>query len=162
MNLWFRMLYHLLLTPWRSRIGVQEVSSLWLRCWPTDLDVNLHMNNGRYLTLMDLGRLDLVGRSGLLRTMLRRRWRPVLGAAQIRYLKPIAPGQLFRLDTQVVGWEGKWFWIQQRFFVGEQMVADSLVKALFLGPRGSVQVDEVLQALGQPQASPPLEGVARF
>ena len=160
MNLWFRMLYHLLLSPWRSRIGVLESSSLEMRCWPTDLDVNLHMNNGRYLTLMDLGRLDLVARSGLLRTMLKRRWRPVLGAAQIRYLKPIGPGQSFRLETRVVGWEGKWFWIRQRFYLGEQMVADSLVKALFLGPKGSVQADEALEAIGQPQASPTMEANA--
>lgn len=157
MNLWFRMLYHLLRTPWRSRIGVLETSNMVMRCWPTDLDVNLHMNNGRYLTLMDLGRLDLVARTGLLKTMLKRGWRPVLGAAQIRYLKPIGPGQVFRLETRVVGWEGKWFWIQQRFFLGNQMVADSLVKALFLSPKGSVQADEALAAIGQPQASPPLE-----
>ena len=31
-----------------------------MRVWPNDLDTNAHMNNGRYLTLMDLGRFDLM------------------------------------------------------------------------------------------------------
>lgn len=102
MNLWFRLLYQLLRRPWRRPISVLEASNLQIRCWPSDLDFNFHMNNGRYLSLMDLGRLDLVARSGLLATMIKRRWRPVLGAAQIRFLKPIGPGQVFRLETRVL------------------------------------------------------------
>lgn len=147
MNLWFRLLYQLLLAPWRTRIQVQDCSSLMFRCWPSDLDFNLHMNNGRYLTLMDLGRLDLVARTGLLGTMLKRRWRPVLGAAHIRFLKPIGPGQLFRLESRVLKREGKWFHMEQRFYLGETLAAEAQVKALFLGPAGSVQAAEVLQAL---------------
>lgn len=147
MNLWFRLLYQLLLAPWRTRVQMLDSASLMLRCWPTDLDINLHMNNGRYLTLMDLGRLDLVARTGLLKTMLKRRWRPVLGAAQIRFLKPIGPGQLFRLESRVLDWEGKWFNMEQRFYVGGALAAEAKVKALFLGPAGSVPAEEVLQAL---------------
>jgi len=162
MNLWFRLLYQLLRAPWRTRLEVLQPSNLIMRCWPTDLDLNLHMNNGRYLTLMDLGRLDLVTRLGLMKVMLKRRWRPVLGAAQVRFLKPIAPGQLFRMESRVLGWEGKWFYIQQRFYLGEVLATDALTKALFLGPQGSVAVEETLRAVGQSGSSPSLEGVARF
>jgi len=55
-KLWFRILYVWL--TWRSRpkLTIDEVSRITLRVWPTDLDVYNHMNNGVFLTLMDIGR----------------------------------------------------------------------------------------------------------
>lgn len=162
MNLWFRLLYHLLCLPRRSRLEILQPSNLWMRCWPSDLDINLHMNNGRFLSLMDLGRLDLVARTGLMSTMLQRRWKPILGAAQIRYLKPIGPNQRFRLETRLLGWGGKWFWMRQSFYIGEKLAAEATLKALFLGPQGSVPVEEVVQALKLDLVSPSLEGLPQL
>ena len=68
MNLIFRLLKTLLLYLLRpTRRGILEESVVRFRVWPNDLDTNLHMNNGRYLTLMDLGRLDLLLRNGSVR-----------------------------------------------------------------------------------------------
>ncbi len=72
MNLIFRLLGLLLTTRWRGRLGPLEESVLKLRVWPVDLDVNLHMNNGRYLSVMDLNRVDVILRTGLLLPLLRR------------------------------------------------------------------------------------------
>ena len=44
-----------------------------MRVWPNDLDTNAHMNNGRYLTLMDLGRFDLMTQCGLVGTVLKKK-----------------------------------------------------------------------------------------
>ena len=54
MNLYFRLLLAVLkaLRAPRARLG--ETVELTLRVWPTDLDLNGHMNNGRYLTMVDL------------------------------------------------------------------------------------------------------------
>ena len=49
------------------RIGLLDESAVGFRVLPGDLDVNVHLNNGRYLALMDLGRFDLLIRGGLLR-----------------------------------------------------------------------------------------------
>ena len=159
MNLWFRLFVQLLSAPWRSSVQALESSYQQMRCWPSDLDLNLHMTNSRYLALMDLGRLDLIMRVGLFKALLRQGWRPVVGAQRIRFLKPIGPGSAFRLETRILGWEGKWFFIQHRFWLADQLAAEATVKALFLGPRGSVLADEVLAAANQVQASPSLEGV---
>jgi acyl-CoA thioesterase FadM len=45
-------------------------NSLRLRVLPNDIDINLHMNNGRYLTICDLTRVDMFIRTGLAKTML--------------------------------------------------------------------------------------------
>jgi len=80
-NLYLRLL-RLWLKVRRGSVEQQLNSSrLPLRVWPNDLDLFGHMNNGRYLTLMDLGRLQIVMKSGLLRTGTPSlpRWRYVFG-----------------------------------------------------------------------------------
>src|SRR5690606_32733351 len=89
MNLLFRLLKTLLrffLLP--SRIGILDESIVRFRVWPNDLDTNLHMNNGRYLTLMDLGRLDLLLRNGSVTFVIRNTWYPVLAGSLIRFRGP--------------------------------------------------------------------------
>ncbi len=58
MNLWLRLVGYLLTARGRPAIALPgEISVLRFRAWLWDLDLSLHMNNGRYLSLMDLGRL---------------------------------------------------------------------------------------------------------
>lgn len=62
------MIFRLAWLSIRSRFGPRiqptEVARTGFRVWPTDLDVLMHMNNGVYLSIMDLGRIDLMARSG--------------------------------------------------------------------------------------------------
>ena len=51
--------------PGAARLGPLDESVIHARVLPTDLDLNLHLNNGRALTLMDLGRVDLMLRMGV-------------------------------------------------------------------------------------------------
>ena len=46
------------------------------RCWPWDIDLWMELNNGRTLTLLDLGRIPLASRIGLI-GVLRRERQPV-------------------------------------------------------------------------------------
>lgn len=109
-----------------------------LRVWPQDLDGNLHLNNGRYLTLGDLGRFDLVARAGLLVTLYKRGWLPVLASATVRFRRSLGPLQKFHLTTRIVYWDEKWFYIEHRYEREEQVYATALVKAVF--KHGSVTV----------------------
>ena len=54
MNLWLRLFLYFLRAPFRKKLQPPfDVSRLAFRVLPNDLDVNLHMNNGRYLTCVD-------------------------------------------------------------------------------------------------------------
>ena len=64
MNLYFRLLVFMIRVRFRSRLSMWDTSTVSSPGEPADLDVQRHMNNGRYLTLMDLGRMDLMLRSG--------------------------------------------------------------------------------------------------
>ncbi len=43
-------------------------------CWPQDIDPWMELNNGRTLTLYDLGRIPMAGRTGLHRVAKAKGW----------------------------------------------------------------------------------------
>lgn len=100
MNLYLRLLWLLWRLHSLQRRGLFEESRVAFCVWPNDCDLNLHMNNGRYLSFMDLGRVHLTAQSGLLREALRRRWMPVLAAAEITFIRSLKPFQRFDLVTR--------------------------------------------------------------
>lgn len=146
-----------LLASWRGRkLGPFDESVLPFRVWLNDLDVNLHMNNGRYLTIMDLGRFDFLLRSGLWTQVRRQRWMPLVGAVVFRYKRSLQPFVRYDLHSRVLGWDDKWFYIEQRFLLGGELAGLGLVRALFRGRTGNVPPADALRAAGYDVASPPL------
>lgn len=87
MNLWFRLLITLLLSLLRKRAGLFETTVTRFRVLPNDLDFNGHMNNGRYMTLADLGRLDFVVRTGSAAIAIDNRAWPVVGDVTAKFRK---------------------------------------------------------------------------
>lgn len=156
MNLYLRLLILLFRLIGLPRRGVFEESRVGFRVLPTDCDVNLHMNNGRYLAFMDLGRLHYVAQVGLLRIILRRRWGAALGAAEINFIRPLAPFQKFELVTRLVTWDEKYAYMEQRFESRGALCAHAFVKGLFLDRNGRVSPPEVAAALGATDAPPPM------
>lgn len=162
-SLLFRLLRVVAAALWfRPPLGALEASVLTLRVWPTDLDLNGHMNNGRYLTLMDLGRIDLMLRNGIGRLALRRGWRPVIGSAMIRYRRSLEPFDRYGLVSRVLAWDDRWFFVEQRFERDGQAVAVAAVKGLMLSKGVRVPTGEVLRALGAEVESPPIPEAIRL
>lgn len=144
----------LLSTVGQPRAGPFDETSIRLRVWPNDLDVNLHLTNGRYLRMMDLGRWHYGARVGMWREMARRRWFPLIGTATLRFRKGIAPFERVELRTRLVAWDEKWCWFEQRFLVGGVEYAVGRVKVLFRGPRGNVPTAELFAAFGVAARAP--------
>lgn len=157
MNLYLRLIKVVLAAIFGRPIESLGESAITLRVWPNDLDANLHMNNGRYLTLMDLGRFDLMIRGGLLRTVFRKRWMPVAAAATIRFRRSLDPFQRFRLTTRVLGWDAKNVIMEQVFETMDgHIAARALVRGVFRSSGGTVPTAEIAEAAGWSVQSPGL------
>ena len=154
MNLLVRVLATLIGAKRRPRLGPLDESVITLRVLPTDLDANVHMNNGRYLSIMDLGRFDLTVRNGLLRATLRRGWRPVVGSVLIRFRRSLDPFQKYTLRTRAICWDEKWIYLEQRFERDGELAAVGLVKALFVRKGGSIPTRDVFATVGFTGDSP--------
>ena len=162
MVLLFRTLWKGLTLRFRSPLEALGTSVLAFRVWPNDLDVNVHMNNGRFLSVMDLGRFDLTFRTGLGRAMVRNRWKPLVGAVSMRYRRSLDPFERYELHTRVLGWDAKWFYLEQRFLKrGGDLVAQGVVRALFRGKDGNVPAPDVIRQMGYEGEAPELPAAIR-
>ena len=171
MNLWFRLIWLLLTTRFRPRLDLPgEASVLPFRVWFHDLDTSLHMNNGRYWSLMDLGRTDLMLRTGLWRAVLRNRWVPVVNAGSIRFRRELRLFRSIRLETAILCWTDQWLVIRHRILAtgrdGKEIVAAvALVRAALYDRAGRVYVpvERLMAEIGVTAQSPePAPEVAAF
>ena len=156
MNLYLRLFFLLFKLIGLPRKGLLEESRVAFRVLPNDCDINFHMNNGRYLTFMDLGRVHLMAQLRLLGVIFRNKWKPVLAAAEINFIRQLAPFQKFDLVTRLVTWDDKYAYMEQRFESGGVLCAHAYVKGLFLNARGRVASSTVVAAVGFVGAPPPM------
>lgn len=162
MNLIFRLLYVLWGAARGTRLGPLDESVISLRVLPNDLDLNLHLNNGRFLTLMDLGRVDLLVRLGVVREMRRRRWGGVVASATVRFRRPLRLFQRFDLHTRLLCWDDRWFYMEHRFVRADDTLAVAIVKARFLATDGKkLTPPEVVAAIAPGMDSPPMPAGVR-
>lgn len=155
MNLIFRLIRIVIAALLRPRLDLLDTSAVEMRVWPNDLDLNLHMNNGRYFTLMDLGRIDLMIRTGVARWMWRQKWTPVVGSETMRFKRALKPLQPYRLKTRVLCWDERWVFLEQRFeTVGGELVALGIVKAVLTAQRRTMRPKEALKIMGMLRRSP--------
>ncbi len=163
MNLWFRLIWVILTSRSRGRLALPGGKSvLSFRVWPLDLDPSVHMNNGRYLTLMDLGRFDLMLGSGLWREVLRRRWTPIASAVAIRFQRELRPFQKFALETRLLCWTPSIVVMEQRFVIdGGPRDGQVAARALFKGgiydrkEKKFVEIARLMAVIGVSEVSPP-------
>lgn len=156
MNLWLRLLRVFIASLFRPRLGFTEASVLRFRVMPHDLDINIHMNNARYFALMDLGRFDLIARCGLWRPVLKHRWQPVLGAALVRFRRPLRPFQPLTLTSRLLAWDEKWLYIEHRIESEGVLACHTIVRGAFVGAEGVVPPGRIIDALGLAEPSPAL------
>jgi len=135
---------------------IHEIGVRPFRIWPTDLDIFRHMNNGVYLTLMDLGRFDMLKRTGAWALCQKANIYPIVVGETISFRKSLTLGQKFTIETGVIGWDDVAFFIQQRFVVNGEIYADAVVRLRFLkNPKGTPTPAEVLDIIGGWQGEQP-------
>ena len=157
MNLIFRMIRVMLAARRRPRVGGLDETSLTFRVWPTDLDVLMHMNNGRYFTLMDLGRADAVLRNGIYAILKARDWYPVVASESMRFRESLPLFARFEVRTRTLGWDDTSFYLRQLFLIRGRVTAIALVRVRFLKRSGgTLTASEVAQAIMAGAVSPVL------
>lgn len=119
-------------------------------CWPWDLDPWRELNNGRTLTLYDLGRMPLVMRTGLGAVLRRNRWGITVAGASIRYRRRVRVFERFEMRSAMVGRDPRFLYVQQAMFREGEALSGLLVRAAVTRPGGIVPTDEVVAALGAP------------
>lgn len=153
MNLFFRLFWILLFSRFRQPCDSLGPCLTPYRVWPTDLDVIGHVNNGKYFSMLDLARLDLMIRCNLWRKVRKQNWYPVVIAESMRFKRSLTLLQRFSIRTQVIAWNDKDIYLLQDFIYQQEIVAQGLIKARFLKKGGGTVIpQEVLELQAVPAA----------
>jgi|SRR5271156_1577035 len=126
---------------------------------PWDVDLFGHMNNSRYLLLMDFARVHYLRRTGLLEPALKKRWIMPVAAANVDFHRPLKPFETFEIVTQVLSWDDRWFFMRQIFRTRKgpvRTVATGYVKTIIRSPSGVVEPAELARIVCGRDMAPPV------
>ena len=136
-------------------LGQDHVSTH--RCWPWDIDPWMELNNGRTLTLYDLGRIPLGARSGLISVLKENQWGLTVAGSTIRYRRRILPFEKFTMRSRGVGWDDRFFYIEQSMWKKNgECASHAVIRSAFTSKSGIVPPPEVVKKLNFPDVSPEL------
>lgn len=129
-------------------LGLFDIHETRLTCWPHDIDLWRDMNNGRTLTIYDLGRVVLFQRIGVIDIMRRHGWAGTVAGTSIRYRKRILMWDRFDLRTRLAGWDDRFVYVEQGIWRGETCHSHALIRTAVVGRDGMVPTDDLARAFG--------------
>lgn len=156
MVLLVRFVFVLLRSRFRSRIGPLDQSLVRFTVLPHDCDLNFHLNAGRYVSFMDVARMELLGRMRIFGKVIRKGWRPIMGGCIIRYRRSVMPFERFDVRSRLVAWDEKWFYIEHIVEKEGQLCAVGHMRAVIRGAAGNVPPREVVALVAKHLESPPI------
>ena len=159
MNLYCRLLFALIQGRWRKRLTPFETAETAFRVLPQDIDVFGHMNNGRYLQIMDIARAQWMQRTGVLPAMRSAGWGAVLGGNLVRYRHALKLFQRYVVQTHLIYWNDRWFFFEHAFLDGSgRSIAVGFSRAALRHRQGWVGTDVVVDAVAPGTSAPPMPG----
>jgi acyl-CoA thioesterase FadM len=96
--------------------------SFWSRVWISDVDLWRHLNNCRYYQRCEEGRFHFLFRSGLGAFMHKRKYVAGLAGCLLRFRRELRPLQAFRVQTRLIGWDDRSFFLEHKFFATDGFV----------------------------------------
>ena len=155
MNLYLRLVITLLRSLFESRVTTRQACVQWFRVWPNDIDAFGHMNNGRYLQIMDVARMRWLARTGTIAAVLRRRWSMSLGGNLTRYRRSLRLFARYCVSTRLVCWDERWFYLEHAVLDSDDRpVAVGISRAAFHGDGRWIRTKAVMHEVDRDARSP--------
>ena len=124
-------------------------------CLPWDIDLWLELNNGRTLTLYDLGRTTAAQRAGLIRVLRKKRWGLTMAGASVRYRRRIRTFETIEMRSRVAWWDDKFFYVEQSMWKKDGECANHIVyRSAVTGSEGIVAPQNVVDEIDPATVKP--------
>ncbi|MDM7932306.1 acyl-CoA thioesterase [Tabrizicola sp.] len=138
------------------KLGFFDTHVSRVTCWPWDLDPWVELNNGRTLTLYDLGRLPLSRRNGLEQILRSRGWGLTVAGSTTRYRRRVTVFARLDMHTRCLGWDRRFLYTDQSMWRGDECTSHVLIRSAIVSKAGMVPPSEMAKAMGVAPESPPL------
>lgn len=123
-------------------------------CWPWDIDVWMELNNGRTLTLFDLGRIPLARRAGLIGLLKQNGWGLTMAGASVRYRRRVRMFQRVEMRSRTVCWDDKFIYLEQSMWRNGEATSHILYRSAVTDRNGIVPTRDVIAAMDKPVEAP--------
>ena len=125
-------------------------------CWPWDLDIWLELNNGRAMTLYDLGRTMNAQRVGLISAISKHRWGMTMAGSTVRFRRRIRGFERFEMRSRAVTWDEKFIYLEQTMWKKNGECASHVMfRSAVTGKTGIIPPAKVLAEMGHTDLTPP-------
>ena len=125
---------------------------------PWDLDPWAELNNGRTLTLYDLGRVPFGARVGMHGVLRREGWGMTVAGATVRYRRRVRAFDRIEMCTRCIGWDSRFLYIEQSMWRHGECTSHVLIRSAVTSAEGIVAPVRMIEALGGDPVSPALPG----
>ncbi|MBL4806599.1 MAG: thioesterase family protein [Rhodobacteraceae bacterium] len=123
-------------------------------CWPIDIDPWRELNNGRTLTLYDLGRIAYIKRIPLAKVLRENHWGMTMAGAAVRYRRRIRMFDRFEMRTKAIGRDARFIYIQQSMWRNDEAASSGLFRAAVVGKSGIIPTNTVCEKMQIPDWNP--------
>ena len=137
-------------------LGIMEAHVSRHLILPWDLDPWNELNNGRTLTLFDLGRIPMAMRMGFDKVAKAQGWGLTVAGTNVRYRKRVTLLQRVTMVSRVAGWDPRFTYVEQSMWRGDDCTSHMLLRLAFTSKAGIVPPAAFLRVIGQPEDSPAL------
>lgn len=123
-------------------------------CLPWDIDVWAELNNGRTLTLYDMGRLPLARRAGLIKVLRDNRWGLTMAGCSVRYRRRVRMFDKIEMRSRAVCWDDKFIYLEQSMWKQGDCTSHILYRSAVTDRNGIVPTAKIITALDPDLQSP--------
>lgn len=155
---YFRAAYSLVTGHFKPKAKLTDTLVTTHRAWPWDTDMFMELNNGRILTLFELGRWPTVFQFGIARALWRSRIAFAIAGVSVRYRKRIPLMAKYTMVTKFECWDDRFIYANQTMWLGRDCANQMLIRIALRSPTGTITPDAFLTRAGMPQSSPPMPG----
>lgn len=126
-------------------------------CWPHDLDFFVELNNGRAMSLYDIGRFAAGMRVGLIAAVVKNGWALTMAGSTVRFRRRIRGFERFEMRSRAVCWDERFMYLEQSMWKRNgECASHVLYRAAVTDKTGMIPTARVIEAMGQNPISPPM------
>ncbi|MGX9355905.1 acyl-CoA thioesterase [Roseobacteraceae bacterium S113] len=152
-----RMTRELIAARSMPKLGIWDTHVSHHRVWLQDIDTFLELNNGRTLTLLDVGRIPMAARMGLIEVLRREKWALTMAGCSVRWRRRLRPFEAFEMRSRGLCYDEKFMYIEQSMWKKNGECANHvLYRSAVTDKNGIVAPVRVLDAMGLEDKNKPM------
>ena len=143
---WLRLSTAIFSAKHKSKLSITDVSKIKFRVWLTDIDASI-MNHAAMMTVMEMGRIDYMVRTGFFKLARRKKWYFPIRSISAQFIRPLKLFQTANLITRVFHVDESWIYIEQKIVRQGKIIAICIVKGTIKKGKKSVPTHEISKEL---------------